>query len=74
MSTSTRNFDNRLGDGARVYLGSAVLAAIIAIKGTIPGPDEYFAIFGDKIAPQAEKIHQYLQFDEMKGSSLGYTR
>jgi aconitate hydratase 2/2-methylisocitrate dehydratase len=74
MSTSTRNFDDRLGDGARVYLGSAVLAAITAVKGAIPGSDEYFAIFRDKIAPQAEKIHQFLQFDEMKGSSLGYVR
>ncbi len=74
MSTSTRNFDDRMGDGARVYLGSAVLAAIAALKGALPGPEEYFAVFGEKIDPQAEKIYQYLQFDEMKGSGLGYAR
>ena len=74
MSTSTRNFDDRLGDGARVYLGSAVLAAIAAVKGELPRPEDYFALFLEKIAPQSETIHRYLQFDEMKGSSLGYVR
>ncbi len=74
MSTSTRNFDDRLGDGARVYLGSAVLAAIAAVKGELPRPEEYFALFKEKIAPQSESIHRYLRFDEMKGLSLGYVR
>ena len=74
MSTSTRNFDDRLGDGARVYLGSAVLAAIAAVKGELPRPEEYFALFREKIIPQSETIHRYLQFDEMKGLSLGYVR
>lgn len=74
MSTSTRNFDDRMGDGTRVYLGSAVLAAIAAVLGKLPTPEEYFAQFKDKIAPRAEKIHRFLQFDEMKGSSLGYVR
>jgi len=74
MSTSTRNFDDRLGDGARVYLGSAVLAAIAALKGELPRPEDYFALFREKIIPQSETIHRYLQFDEMKGLSLGYVR
>jgi aconitate hydratase 2/2-methylisocitrate dehydratase len=74
MSTSTRNFDDRLGDGTRVYLGSAVLAAIAAVKGELPRPEEYFALFKEKIVPRSESIHRYLQFDEMKGLSLGYVR
>jgi aconitate hydratase 2 / 2-methylisocitrate dehydratase len=74
ISTSTRNFDDRMGDGARVYLGSAVLAAIAAVKGKLPTVDEYFAVFKDKIAPRADKIHRFLQFDETKGASLGYVR
>ena len=42
MSTSTRNFDNRLGDGARVYLGSTELTALAALQGHLPMPAEYF--------------------------------
>jgi aconitate hydratase 2/2-methylisocitrate dehydratase len=42
MSTSTRNFDNRLGDGARVYLGSTELTALTALQGRLPTPAEYF--------------------------------
>jgi aconitate hydratase 2/2-methylisocitrate dehydratase len=72
ISTSTRNFDDRMGDGARVYLGSAELAAIAAVKGRLPKPDEYFAIIKEKITPHQEKIYRYLQFDEMKGENLGY--
>lgn len=43
FSTSTRNFDNRMGNGAKVYLGSAELAAVIAKLGRIPSKEEYFA-------------------------------
>ena len=39
LSTSTRNFDNRMGDGSRVYLGSAELAAVTAIRGSLPGSE-----------------------------------
>jgi aconitate hydratase 2/2-methylisocitrate dehydratase len=74
LSTSTRNFDDRMGDGARVYLGSAVLAAVAAVKGKLPTVDEYFAVFKEKIAPRADKIHRFLKFDEMKGEGLGYVR
>lgn len=66
-STSTRNFDDRIGDGARVYLGSAELGAVVANIGKLPTPAEYFAVYKERIAPKAEQIYQYLQFDEMEG-------
>ncbi|MFC2160807.1 bifunctional aconitate hydratase 2/2-methylisocitrate dehydratase [Acidobacteriota bacterium] len=72
ISTSTRNFDNRMGDGAVVHLGSAELAAITAILGKIPSPEEYFKIFKEKIAPKKEHIYKYLQFDEMENLKLEY--
>jgi aconitate hydratase 2/2-methylisocitrate dehydratase len=72
ISTSTRNFDNRMGDGARVYLGSAELAAIAALKGKLPTADEYFAVMKDKIIPNAAEIYRYLQFDATKDFSLHY--
>jgi aconitate hydratase 2/2-methylisocitrate dehydratase len=70
ISTSTRNFDDRMGDGARVYLGSAELSAIAALKGELPAPDEYFSIMKEKVLPFAADIYHYLQFDEMKDFSL----
>jgi aconitate hydratase 2/2-methylisocitrate dehydratase len=72
ISTSTRNFDNRMGDKARVYLGSAELAAISALSSYLPSPKEYFAIFKEKIIPHQDKIYRYLQFNEMKSLSLEY--
>ena len=65
FSTSTRNFDNRMGKNARVYLGSAELAAVCAKLGKIPMPDEYLAIVKDKIAPLSENIYRYLNFNQM---------
>ena len=44
VSTSTRNFPNRLGDGADVYLASAELAAVAAIKGELPSKEEYLSV------------------------------
>ena len=52
ISTSTRNFDNRLGDGTRVFLASTELTAISGMLGRIPGVDEYFEICGLKGASQ----------------------
>jgi aconitate hydratase 2/2-methylisocitrate dehydratase len=72
LSTSTRNFDDRMGDGARVYLGSAVLAAVAAIKGRLPEAGEYFAVMKEKVEPVSADIHRYLYFDEMKDFSLSY--
>jgi aconitate hydratase 2/2-methylisocitrate dehydratase len=48
ISTSTRNFDNRLGDGAQVYLGSTELTAIAALKGELPTPAEYLEFIAKK--------------------------
>lgn len=63
-STSTRNFDNRMGNGAQVFLGSAELGAIVALKGELPAPAEYFNIVKEKITPSGDDIYKYLQFDE----------
>ncbi len=67
FSTSTRNFDDRIGNGARVYLGSAELGAVTTSMGKLPTPAEYLAVYKEKIAPKADSIYQYLQFDEMDG-------
>ncbi len=72
ISTSTRNFDNRMGDNARVYLGSAELAAITALSGKLPKPEEYFSVFREKIMPHEDEVYRYLQFDEMENLSLDY--
>jgi aconitate hydratase 2/2-methylisocitrate dehydratase len=48
ISTSTRNFDNRLGDGTRVYLGSTELTALSGLKGVLPTPEEYFDFLNKK--------------------------
>jgi aconitate hydratase 2/2-methylisocitrate dehydratase len=65
FSTSTRNFDDRIGNGAQVYLGSAELGAVTALLGKLPTPAEYLKVFKEKIEPNKEKIYKYLQFDEM---------
>jgi aconitate hydratase 2 / 2-methylisocitrate dehydratase len=64
MSTSTRNFPNRLGKNANVYLGSAELAAICSRLGKIPTREEYMADMG-VIDQNSDKIYQYLSFDKM---------
>lgn len=73
FSTSTRNFDNRMGDGARVYLGSAELAAIAARTGVLPTVADYFAIVSERLTPERDKIYRYLAFDEMGDFTLHYT-
>jgi len=70
ISTSTRNFDNRLGDGARVYLGSAELAALTAIKGELPPTADYLSMMEKKILPYAADIYRYLEFHKMGDFSL----
>jgi len=64
FSTSTRNFDNRMGRDARVYLGSAELAAVCAKLGRMPTHAEYMETVGNKLANTAE-IYKYLNFDQM---------
>lgn len=65
FSTSTRNFDDRMGNGAQVYLGSAELGAVTALMGKLPTPAEYLAIYKEKVAPVKEEVYDYLQFDEL---------
>lgn len=65
FSTSTRNFDDRIGNGAKVYLGSAELGAVTALMGKLPTPAEFLEIYKEKIEPNTDKIYKYLQFDEM---------
>ena len=67
FSTSTRNFNNRLGKGAQVYLGSAELAAVCALLGKIPTVEEYLAIVTEKIDPFAADLYKYLNFDQLTG-------
>jgi len=65
LSTSTRNFPNRLGDGANVYLCSAELAAVGAIVGRIPTTEEYMEYAG-KIDSMHSEVFRYLNFDQME--------
>jgi aconitate hydratase 2/2-methylisocitrate dehydratase len=64
LSTSTRNFPNRLGDGANVYLTSAELAAVGAILGKIPTPEEYMT-YAQALDSMSADIYRYLNFDQM---------
>ena len=65
VSTSTRNFPNRLGAGADVYLASAELSAVAAIMGKIPSMEEYLAYAND-INTMADDVYRYLNFNEME--------
>ncbi len=67
FSTSTRNFNNRMGKGAQVYLGSAELAAVCALLGYIPTVEEYLEIVTKKIDPFASELYRYLNFDQVVG-------
>jgi len=65
MSTSTRNFPNRLGNNADVFLASAELTAVGAILGKLPTPAEYFE-YASKIDATAADTYRYLNFDKME--------
>ncbi|MCP4430464.1 MAG: bifunctional aconitate hydratase 2/2-methylisocitrate dehydratase [Gammaproteobacteria bacterium] len=65
ISTSTRNFPNRLGNGANVYLASAELAAVGAILGKIPTMSEYME-YANNINTMAGEVYRYLNFNEME--------
>ncbi|MGJ0637557.1 bifunctional aconitate hydratase 2/2-methylisocitrate dehydratase [Xenorhabdus bovienii] len=64
VSTSTRNFPNRLGAGANVYLASAELAAVASLLGRLPMPEEYLQ-FMDKVDETAADTYRYLNFDQL---------
>ncbi|WP_432473477.1 bifunctional aconitate hydratase 2/2-methylisocitrate dehydratase [Amphritea sp. HPY] len=65
VSTSTRNFPNRLGTGANVYLSSAELAAVAALTGKLPTVAEYME-YALKIDSMAEDVYRYLNFDQIQ--------
>ncbi|WP_417594705.1 bifunctional aconitate hydratase 2/2-methylisocitrate dehydratase [Oceanospirillum sp.] len=64
VSTSTRNFPNRLGTGANVYLSSAELAAVAALTGKLPTVEEYME-YTAKLDTMAEDVYRYLNFDQI---------
>jgi aconitate hydratase 2/2-methylisocitrate dehydratase len=64
VSTSTRNFPNRLGNGANVYLASAELAAVCSLLGKIPTVEEYLQYAG-RISAAADDTYRYLNFDRI---------
>ncbi|AUX73615.1 bifunctional aconitate hydratase 2/2-methylisocitrate dehydratase [Erwinia pyrifoliae] len=64
VSTSTRNFPNRLGTGANVYLASAELSAVASLLGKLPTPAEYQA-FMDQVDKTAVDTYRYLNFDQL---------
>ncbi|GAM77863.1 aconitate hydratase 2 [Vibrio ishigakensis] len=68
VSTSTRNFPNRLGQGANVYLASAELASVVSIMGRFPTVEEYFEFTKETLS---DDLYQYLQFDAMPEYALG---
>ena len=71
FSTSTRNFDNRMGNGAQVYLGSAELAAVTALLGHLPNNDEYMEVLNRHLSGEKEAdIYRYLNFHELKKADL----
>ncbi len=71
FSTSTRNFDNRLGKDSQVYLGSAELAAVVALKGRIPTAQEYMEIVPNKIKPEiTDDVYRYLNFNKVSKEEL----
>ena len=64
VSTSTRNFPNRLGKDAQVFLSSAELASVCAILGRIPSAQEYMSYMVE-IDAKAKDTYRYLNFDQL---------
>jgi aconitate hydratase 2/2-methylisocitrate dehydratase len=65
VSTSTRNFPNRLGANTDVFLASAELASVAAVMGKLPSVEEYMG-YAQKIDSMAGDIYRYLNFDKME--------
>lgn len=72
FSTSTRNFNNRMGKDARVYLGSSELAGVVALLGKIPTPQEYLEIVGPKLEGKENSVYKYLNFHQMDEFKLNF--
>ena len=64
VSTSTRNFPNRLGQGANVYLASAELASVAAVMGRLPTVEEYMG-YAQNLDSMSGEIYRYMNFDQM---------
>ncbi|MCC8180396.1 MAG: bifunctional aconitate hydratase 2/2-methylisocitrate dehydratase, partial [Planctomycetes bacterium] len=62
FSTSTRNFNNRMGAGAQVYLGSAILAAVTATLGVLPTPEQYFQAYREAVSPYRDELFRPMYF------------
>jgi aconitate hydratase 2/2-methylisocitrate dehydratase len=60
LSTSTRNFDNRMGTGSQVFLGSAELAAVTSLRGELPSVSTYLECY-QKLTPKRQTIRQPLK-------------
>jgi len=72
FSTSTRNFDGRMGRDAQVYLGSAELAAVASILGRLPTRDEYLEYMKKCIDPFEKSIYKYLDFTQVSARIPDY--
>lgn len=70
VSTSTRNFPNRLGEGAFVYLASSELAAVASVLGRIPTMEEYM-VYMKNVDTMSDEIYRYLNFNEIKSYMEG---
>ncbi|AOO65333.1 bifunctional aconitate hydratase 2/2-methylisocitrate dehydratase [Sulfurospirillum halorespirans] len=70
FSTSTRNFDNRMGPNSKVYLGSAELAALCALLGRLPSVEEYMSLVPKKLAGKTDKVYKYLNFNLIEDYEL----
>jgi aconitate hydratase 2/2-methylisocitrate dehydratase len=70
FSTSTRNFDNRIGKGAQVYLGSAELAALCALLGRLPSKEEYMSLVPKKLEGKQDRVYKYLNFNLIEDYKL----
>jgi aconitate hydratase 2/2-methylisocitrate dehydratase len=73
FSTSTRNFDNRMGRDAQCYLGSAELAAVVSILGRIPTRAEYLEHMAKCVSPFEKSIYTYLDFSQMSARVPDYS-
>ncbi len=73
FSTSTRNFDNRMGLHSKVYLGSAELAALCALLGRLPSVEEYMNLVPKKLLGKADKVYKYLNFNLIDHYELAYS-
>ena len=72
FSTSTRNFDNRMGRDAQCYLGSAELAGVISILGKIPTVQEYRELMAKCVSPFEKSIYKYLDFSQLSARVPSY--